>query len=123
MHRHEKIRTIRQRRRKQHVRNKLRGDQATPRMSVVRSHKNVACQLIDDENGVTLVSASTRDKDLRDAVQYGGNCDAAKAVGKAVAEKALAPGIKTVRFDRGHQRYHGRVAALADAAREAGLSF
>ena len=90
-------------------------------MSVVRSHKNVACQLVDDENGVTLVSASTQDKALSGDVAYGGNCDAAKAVGKAVAEKALAAGIKRVRFDRGHLKYHGRVAALADAAREAGL--
>ena len=110
-------------RRSRHVRNKVRGDQATPRMCVIRSHKNVACQLIDDESGRTLVSASTRDKDLRDGIKYGGHCDAAKVVGKAVAEKALAAGIKQVRFDRGHQKYHGRVAALADAAREAGLSF
>ena len=110
-------------RRRRHVRNKVRGDKETPRMSVVRSHKNMACQLIDDETGVTLVSASTRDKDLSGGISYGGNCDAATAVGKAVAEKALAAGIKEVRFDRGHLKYHGRVAALADAAREAGLKF
>ncbi len=110
-------------RRGRHVRNKVRGDDKTPRMSVVRSHTNVSCQLIDDENGVTLVSASSRDKDLRDGIKYGGNVAAAQAVGKAVAERAIAAGIKSVRFDRGHLKYHGRVAALADAAREVGLSF
>ena len=70
-----------------------------------------------------LVSASSRDKDLRDGIKYGGNVAAAQAVGKAVAERAIAAGIKSVRFDRGHLKYHGRVAALADAAREVGLSF
>ena len=92
-------------------------------MCVFRSSTHVGCQLIDDITGVTLVSASTRDKELRDQVKYGGNCDAAKIVGQKVAEKALAAGIKAVRFDRGGYKYHGRVAALADAARAAGLSF
>jgi large subunit ribosomal protein L18 len=92
-------------------------------MCVFRSSGHVACQLIDDASGQTLVSASTRDKTLRDQIKYGGNCDAAKIVGQAVAQKALEAGIKTVRFDRGCYKYHGRVAALADAAREAGLSF
>ncbi len=110
-------------RRSRHVRNKLRGDKETPRMCVVRSHKNVSCQLIDDENGVTLVSASSQDKDLRGEIKYGGNVEAAQVIGKAVAERALAAGIKNVRFDRGHLKYHGRIAALADAAREVGLSF
>ncbi len=110
-------------RRSQHTRNRARGDETTPRMCVVRSLKNVSCQLIDDETGKTLVSASTRDKSLRGDLSYGGNCAAAAVVGKVVAEKALAAGIKKVRFDRGHQKYHGRLAALADAAREAGLSF
>jgi large subunit ribosomal protein L18 len=91
-------------------------------MCVFRSHQNIACQLIDDVDGKTLVSAGTRDKALRDEFAYGGNKDAAQAVGKAIAEKALAAGIKSVRFDRGSYQYHGRVAALADAAREAGLS-
>jgi large subunit ribosomal protein L18 len=81
------------------------------------------CQIIDDIAGKTLVSASTRDKDLRGSVKFGGNIDAAKIVGKSVAEKALAAGIEQVCFDRGHCQYHGRVAALADAAREAGLGF
>ena len=114
---------LRQQRRKFSVRNRLRGDAQRPRMSVFRSCTHVACQLIDDTTGTTLVSASTRDKELRDQIKYGGNCDAAKMIGQKVAEKALAAGIKAVRFDRGSYKYHGRVAALADAARAAGLSF
>lgn len=110
-------------RRRFRVRKKLRGSSDCPRMSVFRSHKNISCQLIDDEGRKTLVSASTGEKEMRDKFQYGGNKDAAQAVGKMVAERALAAGIKTVRFDRGHYEYHGRVAALADAAREAGLTF
>jgi large subunit ribosomal protein L18 len=110
-------------RRKFSVRNRVRGDADRPRMCVFRSSGHVACQLIDDATGRTLVSASTRDKTLRDQIKYGGNCAAAKIVGQAVAQKALEAGIKTVRFDRGCYKYHGRVAALADAAREAGLSF
>jgi large subunit ribosomal protein L18 len=119
----EKDKNSRRQRRRFRVRNRLRGDAERPRMSIFRSHKHVYCQVIDDHSGKTLVSASTRDKALRGDVKYGGNKDAAQAVGRAVAERALAAGIKAVRFDRGHYRYHGRVAALADAAREAGLSF
>lgn len=111
------------RRRRHHVRNKVRGTAERPRMCVQRSLKHIGCQIIDDLAGKTLVSASTLDRDLRDQVQYGGNKDAAAIVGKAIAEKALAANIKEVRFDRGHANYHGRVAALADAAREAGLTF
>jgi len=85
--------------------------------------KHIACQLIDDATGKTLASASTGDKDIRDGVAYGGNKDAAAVIGRAIAEKALKAGIKKVRFDRGHCKYHGRVASLADAAREAGLVF
>lgn len=92
-------------------------------MSVFRSHQNISCQLIDDSSRKTLVSVSTRDKDVRESISYGGNKDAAAAIGKLVAEKALAAGIKAVSLDRGHNKYHGRIAALADAAREAGLSF
>lgn len=92
-------------------------------MTVFRSHKHIYCQVIDDIAGKTLVSASTRDKDLGQGIKFGGNVDAAKEVGKAVAEKALSAGVKQVCFDRGHCKYHGRVAALADAAREAGLAF
>ena len=110
-------------RRQQHVRNRTRGNAECPRMSVQRTLKHVGCQLIDDESGKTLVSASSLDKDLREQISYGGNCTAAQIVGKAVAERALAAGIQQVRFDRGASKYHGRVAALADAAREVGLKF
>jgi len=92
-------------------------------LSVFRSVKHVYAQVIDDASGRTLVSASTVDKDLKGEVGYGGNKAAAAAVGKAVAARALAAGIKQVCFDRGANQYHGRVAALADAAREAGLAF
>ena len=110
-------------RRRYHVRNKLRGSADHPRMCVERSLKHFGCQLVDDINGVTLASASTKDKDVRDAVKVSGNCDAAAEIGKKIAEKATAAGIKKVKLDRGHTRYHGRVKAFADAAREAGLEF
>lgn len=113
----------RRQRRRYRVRKTLRGTTERPRLQVTRSHKNVACQVIDDSVGKTLVSASTLDKDLRAQVKYGGNKLAAEFIGKVVAERALAAGLKTVCFDRGESRYHGRVAALADAARAAGLSF
>jgi large subunit ribosomal protein L18 len=82
-----------------------------------------SAQLIDDLAGKTLVSGSTREKELRGSIGYGGNCAAAAKLGKVVAERAKAAGIERVAFDRGHCRYHGRVAAFADAAREAGLDF
>ena len=110
-------------RRRLHVRNKVRGDSHRPRLSICRSLQHISCQIIDDSQGVTLVSVSTKDKDLRGEIPYGGNKEAAQAIGKLLAERALAKEIKEVRFDRGHSKYHGRVAALADAAREAGLSF
>jgi large subunit ribosomal protein L18 len=113
---------IRRQRRRFRVRKKLRGTQDRPRLSVFRSHKHIGCQIIDDLGGKTVVAASTRDKDLRESVKYGGNKAAAQVVGRAIAERAIAAGIKQVRFDRGSYKYHGRVAALADAAREAGLS-
>jgi large subunit ribosomal protein L18 len=92
-------------------------------MCVYRSHQNIACQLVDDVEGRTLVSASSQEKPLRDELKYGGNKEAAQVIGKTIAERALAAGIEGVRFDRGACKYHGRVAALADAAREAGLRF
>ena len=109
-------------RRKRHlrVRNHIAGTAARPRLNVFRSLKNIYAQIIDDEKGVTLVSASSKDKDFS---RYGGNVEAAKAIGAAVAKKALAKGITEVVFDRGGYIYHGRVAALAEAAREAGLKF
>ena len=110
-------------RRTYRVRKRTRGSTERPRLTVFRSHRNLACQIIDDMTGKTLVSAGTQEKDLRGSVKYGGNKAAAQAIGKAIAQRALAAGIKQVCFDRGHYLYHGRVAALADAAREAGLSF
>jgi large subunit ribosomal protein L18 len=105
------------------VRNRLKKNTTRPRLSVFRSHQNFFAQIIDDDQGRTLVSASTLDKQLREQIRYGGNKTAAAAVGKAIAAKALEAGIKEVVFDRREYKYHGRVAALADAAREAGLVF
>ena len=102
------------------VRNHIAGTAARPRLNVFRSLKNIYAQIIDDEKGVTLVSASSKDKGF---ARYGGNVEAAKAIGAAVAKKALEKGITEVVFDRGGYIYHGRVAALAEAAREAGLKF
>lgn len=110
-------------RRKNRVRKRVRGNAEQPRLSVFRSNKHIYCQLIDDENGVTLASASTRDKDIANAVKHGGNREAAKVVGEKLAERAKAAGVSKVRFDRGSYRYHGRVAELADAARKGGLEF
>jgi len=110
-------------RRQFRVRKRIRGSTERPRLTVFRSHRNVACQIIDDTSGKTLVAVGTKDKDVRSNVKYGGNKNAAQAIGKLLAEKAIAAGIKEVAFDRGHYKYHGRVAALADAARAAGLSF
>jgi large subunit ribosomal protein L18 len=94
-----------------------------PRLSVFRSGKNIYAQVIDDAAGVTLAAASTLDKSLREALRTGADKEAATAVGKLVAERALAAGITEVVFDRGSYLYHGRVKALADAAREGGLAF
>ena len=93
------------------------------RLSVHRSSKHIYAQVIDDTKGVTLVSASSLEKAQRDAGKTGANIEAAKAVGKLVAERAAQKGIKNVVFDRGRYMYHGRIKALADAAREGGLSF
>lgn len=103
------------------VRKAVTGTAARPRLNVFRSLSHMYAQIIDDVTGNTLVAASTMDKDLN--VEYGGNIEAAKAVGAAVATRALAKGISKVVFDRGGYIYHGRVAALAQAAREAGLEF
>ena len=102
------------------VRKNISGTAERPRLNVYRSLNHIYAQIIDDTKGVTLVSASSMDKDFN---QYGGNCEAAKEVGKAVAAKALEKGIKAVVFDRGGYIYHGRVAALAEGAREGGLEF
>lgn len=120
---HEKAILQQRRRRQFRVRKRVRGSAARPRLTVFRSHKHLYVQVIDDVAGRTLVSASSVDKELRSDVSYGGNKTAAQAIGKAIAARALAAGIKEVAFDRGSCQYHGRVEALADAAREAGLSF
>ena len=110
------------RRRKQlSIRNKISGTSERPRLNVFRSNNNIFAQLIDDVNGVTLVATSTIAKDVK--VANGGNIEAAKLVGKKIAELAVAKGLDTVVFDRSGYVYTGRVAALADAAREAGLKF
>lgn len=118
-------RTIfRQRQRRQfRVRRSIRGTAERPRLSVFRSHKHIAAQIIDDSTGRTLVAASSLEKSLRGSVGFGGNKQAAEAIGKAVAERARAAGVTKVCFDRGAFKYHGRVASLADAARAAGLEF
>ncbi|TWT83683.1 50S ribosomal protein L18 [Planctomycetes bacterium CA13] len=110
-------------RRRHHNRNKLRGDADRPRLCVNRSLKHFSCQLVDDMTGKTLASASTLDKTVRGDIGYGGNAEAAAKIGKIIAEKATAAGIKMAKLDRGHNRYHGRLQAFADAAREAGLQF
>jgi large subunit ribosomal protein L18 len=119
----QKTKHRRQLRRRRHVRSKVVGTAERPRLTVFRSSKHIYAQLIDDASGVTLASASSRTKDLRASVPYGGNIKASQAVGKKLAEDAVAKGIKLAAFDRGHYRYHGRIKALADAAREGGLKF
>lgn len=120
---HERRMGRQRKRRSFRVRNRLKKDTTRPRLSVFRSRLNFYVQIIDDAQERTLVSASTVDKELRSGIAYGGNITAAAAVGKAIAERALEAGIKEVVFDRREYKYHGRVAALADAAREAGLVF
>ena len=102
------------------VRGKISGTPERPRLNVFRSNANIYAQVIDDVNGVTLASASTLDKSFEGPA---GNCEAAKKVGQLIAERALDKGIKTVVFDRGGYIFHGRVAALAEGAREGGLEF
>src|SRR3954470_14839767 len=104
-------------------RNLRRSAGGRPRLSVFRSSKHIYAQVIDDLKGETLASASSLEKEMRDTGNTGANIDAAKAVGKLLAERAVKKGVKEVIFDRGGYLYHGRVKALADAARESGLSF
>ena len=103
------------------VRKSIRGSSERPRLSVFRSARHINVQVIDDTTGRTLLSVGSVDKETRGEVKYGGNKTAAEAIGRKLAEKALAAGITAVKFDRGPYKYHGRVAALADAARAAGL--
>jgi large subunit ribosomal protein L18 len=120
---HEKAILQQRQRRQFRVRKRVRGNTLRPRLTVFRSHKHMYVQVIDDSVGRTLAAASTTDKEVLGQLRYGGNKAAAQAVGKAIAERTLAAGVKQVAFDRGGCQYHGRVAALADAARQAGLSF
>lgn len=110
-------------RRHRRVRAKIFGTPERPRLNVSRSLQHIYAQIIDDTKGHTLVSASTVDPSLRTTLKSGGNMEAAQAVGKLLAERAKEKGIVTVVFDRGGYKYHGRVRALADAAREGGLRF
>jgi large subunit ribosomal protein L18 len=105
------------------LRKKISGTEARPRLNVYRSLQHVYAQIINDETGATIASASSLDKELAPKIEYGGNTAAATAVGEAIAKRALEKGIKQVVFDRGGYIYHGRVAAVAAAAREAGLEF
>lgn len=114
---------LRRQRRRHYVRNRVRGTAECPRLTVHRSLQHISVQIIDDVSRKTLASVSTLDRDVRDQIAYGGSKPAAETVGKLIAQKALEAGITRVAFDRGHCKYHGRVAALANAAREAGLTF
>jgi large subunit ribosomal protein L18 len=114
---------VRRVRRQRRVRKKLVGTPERPRLCVFRSSKHIYAQVVNDLNGTTLASASTLDPDVKAQAAYGGNKAAASLVGKAVAERAKQAGIDKICFDRRSYKYHGRVQALADAAREAGLQF
>lgn len=105
------------------VRKKIQGTTERPRLNIFRSSKHIYAQIIDDVKGVTLVSASTIEKELEGQVENGGNVEAARKVGELIAKRAKEQGVVDVVFDRGGYLYHGRVQALADAAREAGLEF
>ena len=105
------------------IRNRFSGTPERPRLSVFRSNSHMYAQIIDDTVGNTLVAASTLDKDVKGQVEFTDNIEAATVLGKVIAQKALDKGIKTVVFDRGGFIYHGKVQALAEAAREAGLEF
>jgi len=115
----QKRKAIRTTRRRQRVRKSIKGTATKPRLSVFRSHLHISAQLIDDENSVTLVAASSNEKGAK--LGYGGNAKAATEIGAKLAEKAVAKGITIAAFDRGAYRYHGRVKALAIAATKAGL--
>ncbi|EPY06962.1 50S ribosomal protein L18 [Paenibacillus sp. E194] len=105
------------------VRKKIEGTTERPRLNVFRSSKHIYAQLIDDVKGVTVASASTMDKELREDIKNGGNVESARKVGELIAKRAKEQGYEVIVFDRGGYLYHGRIQALADAAREAGLEF
>jgi large subunit ribosomal protein L18 len=118
-----KLVQVRRLRRQRHVRKRMTGSAERPRLAVFRSSKHIYAQVINDASGTTLVSTSTLDPEVKGTAPYGGNKAAATLVGKMVAERAKKAGIDKVCFDRRSYKYHGRVQALADAAREAGLKF
>ena len=118
-----KERQIARKKRQVRVRRKVQGTQERPRLCVFRSSKHIYAQIIEDSTGSTLVAVSTVSKDVCDDLKASGNVEAAKLIGKKIAERALAKNITQVVFDRNGFLYHGRIKALADAAREAGLSF
>lgn len=122
MDRHKKI-EVRRERRRGHVRRLVRGTSARPRLTVFKSNKHISAQIVDDLSGKTLAAASTQQKGILEGATKTGNTEAAKKVGQILAQRATEAGIQQVCFDRGHYKYHGRVAALAQAAREAGLKF
>ena len=119
----QKLVQTRRLRRQRRVRNRLFGTPERPRLTVFRSSKHIYAQMVNDETGSTLVSASTLDPEVRKELKYGGNKAAAVIVGRLVAERAKKAGIDKICFDRRSYKYHGRVEALANAAREAGLVF
>jgi large subunit ribosomal protein L18 len=119
----QKLVQTRRLRRQRHVRNRLFGTPERPRLAVFRSSKHIYAQMVNDQTGSTLVSASTLDPEVRKELKYGGNKAAAVVVGRVVAERAKKAGIDKICFDRRSYKYHGRVEALANAAREAGLLF
>ena len=120
---HQKAKAKARLRRRRHVRRRIVGTTERPRLTVFRSSKHIYAQLIDDLTGNTLAAASSLAPEVHKDLPYGGNVKAAKAVGKRLAEVAKEKGIQKAAFDRGHYRYHGRIKALADAAREGGLQF
>lgn len=119
----QKLKKVRRIRRKRRVRGSVFGTPERPRLSVSRSHRNISAQLIDDIAGRTLCCAASEGKSQAAAVKGGGNKAAAEKVGQLIAERARMQGIRTVAFDRNGYKYHGRIKALADAARKAGLEF
>ncbi|MFO7897848.1 MAG: 50S ribosomal protein L18 [Planctomycetota bacterium] len=119
----QKEKRVKRIRRHRRVRNKVFGTPDRPRLAVYRSLRHIYAQIIDDTVGQTLAAASTLNDEVRAGLESTGNCEAARAVGRRVAEKGLAHGLRAVVFDRGGYKYHGRVKALAEAAREAGLMF
>jgi large subunit ribosomal protein L18 len=119
----QKQKRVQRVRRHQRLRNRVHGTAERPRLAVYRSMKHIYAQIINDDEGRTLVAIATTSKDLKPSMKTGGDMKAAVAVGTKIAQVAVAAGIKKVAFDRGGNRYHGRIKALADAARKGGLDF